>query len=288
MNFETIKLYLEKPAPFTSGEALFWDDPHISEQMLTAHLNHNNDLASRRPETIERSVHWLVEILCLHPAARLLDLGCGPGLYAARFAQRGFSVTGIDYSRRSIDYAVEYAQQHDLQIRYRYENYLDLKDTAQYDAATLIYGDFCTFSPSQRRQLLQNVHRALKPGGYFVLDVTTRRHRQSHGSANGWYMADGGFWKPGLHLALEQGFDYPEGSIFLDQVIVVEAGGALSVYRMWFQDFTHESITNELEDGGFTVNSVWNDLAGMPYTEDTDWIGVIAQKMLVDEGGKKE
>ena len=28
----------EKPAPFTPGEPLFWDDPHISAQMLQAHL----------------------------------------------------------------------------------------------------------------------------------------------------------------------------------------------------------------------------------------------------------
>jgi len=28
----------EQPAPFTPGESLFWDDPHISGQMLSAHL----------------------------------------------------------------------------------------------------------------------------------------------------------------------------------------------------------------------------------------------------------
>ena len=39
MNFiRSIKPYLEKPIPFTPGEPLFWDDPHISAQMLKAHL----------------------------------------------------------------------------------------------------------------------------------------------------------------------------------------------------------------------------------------------------------
>lgn len=278
MNLDRLKQYQVKPAPFTPGEPFFWDDPHISKQMLAAHLDPTIDLASRRPQIIERSVEWLVETLGLGPGAALLDLGCGPGLYAARFAQRSLRVTGVDASRRSIDYAEKYAQQHQLDIRYRYQNYLDLKDRDEYQAACLIFGDFCPLSPPQRAQLLRNVHRALKPGGYFVLDVSTRAHRLRHGSSNGWYLVEEGFWKPGPHLVLDEGFDYPEQSIFLDQAIVIEANGRVSVYRNWFQDYTRESITDELEKGGFAVQSVWSDLAGTTFTEDTEWIGVITQK----------
>lgn len=286
MNIDQLKQLQEKPEPFTPGELLFWDDPYISQQMLATHLDPNNDLASRRPETIERSVDWLAQTLGLHTGATLLDLGCGPGLYAARFAQRRLHVTGVDTSRRSIDYAVQYARQNNLDIQYRYQNYLELADIERYDVALLIYGDFCPLSPHQRGQLLQNVYRALKPGGYFVLDVSTRLHRQRHGSANQWYVAENGFWKPGLHLVLEEGFDYPEQSIFLDQAIVVEARGIVSVYRLWFQDYTRTTITDELENGGFTVKSVWSDLTGTPFTDNAEWIGVIAQKMPMAESGK--
>ena len=246
--------------------------------MLAAHLNPANDLASRRPETIDRSVDWLIEHLNVSPGASVLDLGCGPGLYSLRLAQRGLVVTGVDYSHRSIEYAAASAEQHKLDIRYRYQDYLTLEDSGEYDVAMLIYGDFCPLSPEQRSQLLQNVYRALKPGGYFILDVTTRAHRKRHGSSNGWYVTENGFWKPGLHLVLEQGFDYPEQSIFLDQAIVLEEDGKLSVYRNWFQDFSRETITEELENGGFAVQSVWNDLLGTPFTEDTEWIGIVAKK----------
>ena len=211
----------EKPQPFAPGEPLFWDDPYISKQMLAAHLNPANDIASRRPETIDRTLDWQVHSLRISPGVSVLDLGCGPGLYTARLAQRGFVVTGVDYSRRSIEYATAFAAQNKIDIRYRYQNYLTLEDRGEYDLAMLIYGDFCPLSSEQRRQLLQNVHRALKPGGHFILDVTTREHRKRHGSGNGWYVAENGFWKPGLHLVLEQGFDYPEQSIFLDQAVVL-------------------------------------------------------------------
>lgn len=29
----------QRPAPFTPGDPLFWDDPHISRQMLAIHLD---------------------------------------------------------------------------------------------------------------------------------------------------------------------------------------------------------------------------------------------------------
>ena len=268
----------QKPAPFTRGEPLFWDDPHISAQMLECHLNPDTQAASRKPETIERSVEWLISALGLQPGDSVLDLGCGPGLYASRFARAGFKVTGVDYSRRSIEYASQYAKESNLGVLYRYENYLELSDENAYEAAFLIYGDFCPLSPDERRKLLINIHRALKPNGWFVLDVTTREDRKKHGNRNRWYAAESGFWKPGPHLVLEEGFDYPEQSLWLDQYTVIEADGRVSVYRNWFQDYTPETITGELSQGGFCVESLWGDLTGQPYAAVSEWIGVITRR----------
>ncbi|NIV35509.1 MAG: methyltransferase domain-containing protein, partial [Anaerolineae bacterium] len=111
LNLDLLQALQEKPAPFTPGEPLFWDDPHISKGMLATHLDPTIDLASRRPETIDRTVAWIVETLGLEPGDSVLDLGCGPGLYTQRFAQRGQRVSGVDYSRRSIEYAGQQAEE---------------------------------------------------------------------------------------------------------------------------------------------------------------------------------
>jgi SAM-dependent methyltransferase len=268
-----------RPPLFTPGEALFWDDPHISRQMLAAHLDPDTEAASRPPDVIERMVNWLVEVLPLKPGDAVLDLGCGPGLYSERLARRGLRVTGIDYARRSIDYARRVAAEQRLSIEYRYQNYLELDEGPQYDAALLIYGDLCALSPEKRDGLLDRVHRALKPGGQFVCDVTTRLLRARIGVKNGWYVAESGFWKPGPHLVLEQGFDYPEHDTYLDQYIVIEAEGRLSVYRNWFLDYSPQTITPVLEARGFAVRGIWGDLAGLPYTPESEWIGLVAQKV---------
>lgn len=205
-------------------------------------------------------------------------MGCGPGLYTSRFARAGLQVTGVDYSHRSIEYATKFAAENNLNIAYRYQNYLELNDKNRYDVVLLIYGDFCPLNPEQRTTLLNNVYRALKPNGKFVLDVSTREHRKKHGNKNRWQALESGFWKPGPHLVLEEGFDYPEQSIWLDQYTVIEANGKMSVYRNWFQDYTPETITNELAQNGFVVESLWGDLTGTFFTQESEWIGLVTYK----------
>lgn len=266
----------EKPQPYEPGEPHFWTDPHIARQMLAAHLDPSTDAASRRPETIQRVAHWIATSVGLHPGDSILDLGCGPGLYAEQLALAGFQVTGVDFSQNSIDYAVAHAREKGLPIQYRCQNYLELEVTARYDAVLLIYGDYCPLSPEQRARLLANVRAALKPGGCFILDVTTPRLRQKLGLKNGWYATGQGFWKPGAHLVLEQGFAYPD-NLFLDQYIVIEGDGKISVYRNWYQDYTPETIRAELSAGGFKVESLWSDLTGTPLTTESDWIGIVAR-----------
>ena len=278
LNLDLLQALQDKPEPFTPGEKLFWDDPHISKGMLATHLDPTTDLASRRPETIDRTVAWIVDTLGLEPGDRVLDLGCGPGLYTQRFARRGLRVSGMDYSRRSIEYARQQAAEGGLDIHYRYQDYLTLDDPEQYAAAFVIFGDFCPLSPEQRSRLLGNVRRALLPGGHFVLDVTTREGRMLWKGEKRWYVAERGFWKPGRHLVLEEDFDYPEQAIYLNQFTTIEADGTISVYRNWFQDYTVASITEELEAGGFVVESTWGDLMGTRFEEGGAWIGVVARK----------
>jgi SAM-dependent methyltransferase len=279
LNIHALHHLSEQPELYEPGEPVFWDDPHISQGLLDAHLNPDTEAASRHPDTIEAIVNWLLDYLKLGPDAAWLDLGCGPGLYTSRLARRGLQVTGVDFSRRSLNYAREYAAQHDLPITYRYQNYLTLEDAAEYDVVSLIYGDFCPLFPAERSTLLERIHRALKPGGRFVFDVSTPVHHAQYGLKAGWYTApDGGFWKPGPHLVLERGFTYPE-DIFLDQYIILLPDGSFTVYRFWFQDYVPDRITAELAAHGFAVRAVWSDLTGTLYTPDSTWLGVVAERV---------
>lgn len=78
--------FLKRPEPFSTLTIKeLWTRPHIAQQMLQFHLDDATELASRNPRTIDATVDWIDSKLGLS-GTRLCDLGCGPGLYAERFA----------------------------------------------------------------------------------------------------------------------------------------------------------------------------------------------------------
>ncbi len=274
----TISKYALKPPLFEPGEPHFWDDPHISVSMLEAHLNPEHDAASRRTETIDKEVGHLLSSGLLKRGDRVLDLGCGPGLYASRLVGAGLKITGIDISARSIDYARRYAQDKGLDIEYRCLDFLDLDYDSEFDVIIQIYGELCTFSDGERGSLFEKIHRALKTEGRLVFDVSTRDQRLKEGLGNSWYISTPGFWCPGPHLVLQHGFDYPEHDVWLDQYIVVDDAANVTVYRDWFHDYTLQSVQEVLEKMSFRVQQTWNDLGGTRFEEGGDWIAIVAGK----------
>ena len=48
------------------------------------------------PRLDQRSVQLDLRLIEADPAADILDLGCGPGLYAAELGRRGVVVTGVE------------------------------------------------------------------------------------------------------------------------------------------------------------------------------------------------
>jgi SAM-dependent methyltransferase len=277
LNINELVELSKKPALFASGEKNFWDDPYISKSMLEAHLDPNHDAASRRPEIIDRTVHHLFESGILKPGMKVLDLGCGPGLYAERLYKAGVEVVGLDISERSIEYARRNAEETGLKIDYRCMNFFDMDYSNEFDAVIQVYGELNTFSDAMRDSLLKLVNKALKKDGILIFDVSTRALRMKYGLKNGWYISDGGFWRPGKHLVLEQGFDYPEEDTWLDQYIVVDEQGS-KVYRIWYHDYSLDSIKAVLNAAGFDTKYVWNDLTGSPFNAGGDWIAIGAVK----------
>ena len=130
---------LEKPPLYTKTKGEFWNDSYISQQMLKAHLDPEFEGASRKLEFIESSASWIKELVPPAEFSSLLDVGCGPGLYTERFSRQGYRVTGIDFSRRSIEYARRSAAGQGLDIAYFCQDYLEMSFREPFDFATMIY-----------------------------------------------------------------------------------------------------------------------------------------------------
>lgn len=276
LNLQHLNTLKTKPPLFERGASM-WNDPYISTQMLAFHLNESHDIASRRPEVISSTVKWITTKCNLKAGMHLLDLGCGPGLYTRRFAENGLQVTGIDYSQNSIDYA----KSHDSQSTYIYQNYVDMEFADNlFDVVMMVYGDFCVLSDEERDKLLAKIHNILKTDGYFVFDVTQPQHHHYLENYNQWSIVpDGGFWMPEPHLVLEHGFLYAD-NISLEEYIVIQSDGTQTIFRNWYHDYTPTSIVPLLAAQHLDAFEFYSDLLGTPYSEESDWCGVIAQKTI--------
>ena len=232
----------QKPNLYELGTAVMWTDKHISKQLLQVHLNENIDLASRKPETIKSTVDWILE-KSGKEKLNILDLGCGPGLYSTILAEKGHAVTGVDFSKNSIDYAKKKAKEDGLEISYLQANYLELKLPEQsFDLVLLIYTDLGVLLPEDRTKLLGFIHSVLKPEGTFVFDVLNDRELPKKVASKNWEIAETGFWKPEPYLALSESFLYEQERVILYQHQVMDEDEKVDVYRFWTRFFAHSDL----------------------------------------------
>ncbi len=163
-------------------------------------------------------------------------------------------------------------------MEHRYQDYLDLTDTARYRAAVLIYGDVCTLDAAPRDRLLANIRQALQARGRFALDVMTPAHPVRQKPTVEWAAPEAGFWRPGPHLVLTRRLDYPEAASFLEQYLVIEETGTLTEYRNWYHFYTVATLAPILEQAGFHLREVWGDLTGPPPSAEGGWLGLLAER----------
>jgi SAM-dependent methyltransferase len=93
----------------------------------------------------------------------VLDAGCGAGHYALEFARRYPHLTVVGY-----DLEADFTQQRAPHLRLEHRNLLLINDEETYDFVYSI--DVLEHIPDNRR-VITNIHRALKPGGYFYLHM---------------------------------------------------------------------------------------------------------------------
>jgi SAM-dependent methyltransferase len=146
------------PSPlWQNGGNLPWNDPDFSARMLREHLDESHGAASRQAAERAAQLDWLWAALRLEPGSVVLDLTCGPGLYAVPLAERGCRVTGVDFGPASIAYARQLASAAGVDDRCTFiEQDVRLYEppAGQFDAVLFLYGQLAVFPPEDAAALL--------------------------------------------------------------------------------------------------------------------------------------
>ncbi|WP_297093401.1 methyltransferase domain-containing protein [uncultured Draconibacterium sp.] len=260
MKLNKLLANIQKPNLYEPGTAVMWTDEHISKQLLQVHLNENVDLASRKPETIKNTVDWILENSG-GEKLNILDLGCGPGLYSTMLAEKGHNVTGVDFSKNSIEFAKKKAKEDGHEINYLQANYLELELPEQsFDLVLLIYTDLGVLLPEDRIRLLRFIHNVLKHGGTFIFDVLNDKQLPKKVAPKNWEVAESGFWKQEPYLALSQSFLYEKEKVILYQHQIVDENKSVDLYRFWTHFFAHSGLKKLLAENEWENVDFYKDV----------------------------
>ena len=155
MDITKIIKQVGNPTPYDKGKDIMWTDKHISKFLLDAHINPEIGVASRISTDIDKTVDMIDRMVS--QGSEILDLGCGPGLYAERLSKKGHKVTGVDFSKNSIDYAIKQRGKNQSTIEYINDNYLNLDFEGQFDLIMMIFCDFGVLVSEERRSLMNDL-----------------------------------------------------------------------------------------------------------------------------------
>jgi SAM-dependent methyltransferase len=239
-------------SPWQGRYKIPWDDPEFSRRMLREHLSQEHDLASRKSETIDRQVEWIESHCGEQSPLRILDLGCGPGLYAMRLCRAGRVYRGIDISPASIAYAAEHAKE-GMDCRFTEADVRTADFGDGYGLAMLLFGELNVFSPDECRVILRKMHASLAPGGRLLVEPQKADAVKASGTAaNTWFKAPGGLFSDRPHLCLiENHWDESSGvAVQIFHVLDVETGKVDS-FRSTTRALPNDMVRNLLTQAGF-------------------------------------
>lgn len=101
------------------------------------------------------------------PPGRALDVACGEGRNAVWLAQRGWQVTGIDFSQVALDKAARLAQERDVSVQWVRADVTDhLPVSAAFDLVAILY---LHLESMTTRDVLRRSAEALAPGGTLLV-----------------------------------------------------------------------------------------------------------------------
>jgi SAM-dependent methyltransferase len=265
--FDALRPFKSKPEEFTPRDTLPWESH--AEQFLR-YRTEEGFMGLRSFQQVETDVTWLIQNLNLPPAATILDIGCGPGLYSNHLAGAGYDVTGIDIAQPFLDYAQAEAQTQGVANAcvYRRLSMFDLDYQAEFEAVLLIQSIANRITLAELQELLTKIRTALKPGGHFIIEFQVAppnfASTESSVTESISFLAQSP-WSDQFHAWMIRDLIFPATSERVNHHLILGPDGQPVEYWSRFKLYAIPTLTDLLSDAGFQVQTVFGKTLGRPY-----------------------
>ncbi|MFL6012699.1 MAG: SAM-dependent methyltransferase [Gaiellaceae bacterium] len=229
-----------------------WFDGYFEEEWL-------DEIALHIPEERTRKeVDFVLERLELEPRARVLDVACGHGRHSLELARRGFRVTGVDLSPRSIELAREAAASEGLDATFVERDARELDFDAEFDASINLFTSVLGYfdEEAENRRVVEAVARALRPGGSFLVDTINLLSL-----ARGFQELHWEDFASGTLMVEHRAFDFERGRSVADWMFVSRDGSRKTIRHSLRVYAPHELIAM-FEAAGLDVVGRWGSFDG--------------------------
>lgn len=244
---------------FQRSNESIWTDDYIAKRLLEAHLDESHEGASRTKEIRTRTIGWIDDHI--NKNSNIIDFGCGPGLYAYELGKLGHHILGIDFNIESINYAKQNNTIKDL-VAYKYGNYLKENIHGKYSTALMIYCDFGALIPIEQTILLEKIKNVLTDDGVFIFDVFGKGIINDKKEIKNWHISDGNdFWDDKPYFLMEEIKHFTkENAIGTRYYLINQENKKIKEYILWDQYYTKDSIKKLMENNGFAILEINNNI----------------------------
>jgi SAM-dependent methyltransferase len=255
------------------GNAMAWYETFFEQYYLQGFA------VFTTPEMTQRQVDFMVKTLRLPPHSRILDLGCGAGRHSLALGERGFQVVGYDLSETLLTVARQAADTRWFPIEFVQGDMRSLPYDTEFDAVVNYFTSFGYFDDLDNARVVQQVARALKPEGKFLLDINNRDATLQNLITRRWWPGDEGV------LLLEEIHYEPRRSRFTTEWTLVQADGSRYVFpRMQFRAYALHELVTLCTEAGLTVIDVYGNEHGDSFHPVlSPRIIILAQKQVMPE-----
>jgi SAM-dependent methyltransferase len=148
-------------------------------------------MAKITDQQIAAECDFIEESIGVARGAMVLDLACGTGRHAIELTQRGYHVVGFDLSLAMLARAADEAHERGQKLNFVQGDMREMTFEETFDGIFCWNTSFGYFEEEKNAQVIGRVHKALKKGGQFLLDVANRDYVMQQTPSLAWFEGEG-------------------------------------------------------------------------------------------------
>ena len=230
-----------------------WYETAFRKEYLDLYYNRDDKAA-------KAEVAWAVEAMGLPENARVLDIACGGGRHARAMQDLGYRVVGLDLSPELLASA-------DGILRVR----ADMRNVPfdeGFTGATSFFTSFGYFDEEGNRAVLSTAHRALRPGGVYLIDyLNVMQVRQQ-------LVPESEEDRDGAHYIIKRRINGDR----VEKDVRIEKDGEVVEYTESVRLYLHNDLASMLVEAGLDPVATYGDFDGRDFTTDAPRCILIARK----------